>query len=85
MRAVMPVAIPEVIRFRKLTGADRFDEMWGGVLHMTPSPTFHHQSHASRILGFFVEVWCPRTGGAAVMRVNVSTPEHGRPETDRTI
>ena len=71
----MPVAIPEVIRFRERTGADRFDEMWEGVLHMTPSPTFHHQSHASRILSFFVEVWCPRTGGAAVMQINVSTPE----------
>ena len=50
MRVVMPVAIPEVIRFRERTGADRFDEMWEGVLHMRPSPTFHHQSHASRIL-----------------------------------
>ena len=75
MRVVMPVAIPEVIRFRERTGADRFDEMWEGVLHMTPSPSFHHQSHASRILSFFVELWCPRTGGAAVMQINVSTQE----------
>ena len=69
----MPVAIPEILRFRERTGADRFDEMWEGVLHMPPSPSFHHQSHASHILNFFVEVWCPRVGGAAVMQVNVST------------
>jgi len=75
MRVVMPTAIPELLRFRERTGADRFDEMWEGVLHMTPSPSFRHQSHASRILSFFVEVWCPRTSGAAVMQVNVSTPE----------
>ena len=75
MRVVMAVAIPEVLRFRERTGADRFDEMWEGVLHMTPSPSFRHQSHASRILNFFVEVWCPRTGGAAVMQINVSTEE----------
>jgi Uma2 family endonuclease len=75
MRVVMPVAIPELIRFRELTGADRFDEMWEGVLHMAPSPTFHHQTHASRLLSFFVEVWCPVTGGAAVMQINVSSPE----------
>jgi Uma2 family endonuclease len=75
MRVVMPVAIPEVVRFRELTGADRFDEMWEGVLHMTPSPTFHHQAHASRILSFLIELWCPGTGGAAVMQVNVSTAE----------
>lgn len=66
MKVVMPVAIPEMLRFRERTGADRFDEMWGGILH---------QAHASRILGFFLEVWCPRTGGTAVMRVNVSTGE----------
>lgn len=71
----MPVAIPEVLRFRERTGADRFDEMWQGVLHMTPSPGFKHQTCASRILSFFLEVWCPRTAGAAVMQVNVSTPE----------
>lgn len=71
----MAMAIPEVLRFRERTGADRFDEMWGGVLHMTPSPSFQHQSLASRILTFFVEVWCPRFGGAAVMQVNVSTEE----------
>jgi Uma2 family endonuclease len=75
MRVVMPVAIPELLRFRARTGADRFDEMWEGVLHMTPSPSFQHQMHASRILNFFVEVWCPRTGGAAVMQINVSAPE----------
>lgn len=75
MRVVMPVAIPELLRFRERTGADRFDEKWEGVLHMTPSPSFQHQSHASRVLSFFVEVWGPRTGGTAAMQVNVSTGE----------
>jgi Uma2 family endonuclease len=75
MKVVMPVAIPELLRFRERTGADRFDEMWDGVLHMTPSPSFLHQWQASRILNFLVEVWGPRTGGGAVMQVNVSTTE----------
>ena len=75
MRVVMPVAIPEVLRFRERPGADRSDEMWEGVLHTTPSPSFQHQSHTSRILNFFVEIWCPRSGGAAVMQINVSTQE----------
>jgi Uma2 family endonuclease len=75
MKVVMPVAIPELLRFRERTGADRFDEMWQGVLHMTPSPSFQHQLQASRILTFLVDIWCPRTGGSAVMQVNVSTPE----------
>jgi len=71
----MPMAIPEVLRFRQRTGADRFDEMWEGVLHMTPSPSFQHQLQASRILSFFVEIWCSRTGGGAVMQLNVSTSD----------
>ena len=79
----MPVAIPEILRFRERTGADRFDEMWEGVLHIPPSPSFHHQSHASHILNFFVEVWCTRAGGAAVMQVNVST--HDRWDQDYRI
>ncbi len=75
MKVVMPVAIPELLRFRERTGADRFDEMWQGVLHMTPSPSFQHQLQASRIFNFLIEAWCPRSGGSAVMQVNVSTPE----------
>ena len=56
MRAVMPVALPEVLRLRKQTGADRFDEMWEGVLHMRPAPSFDHQNTASGICAFFREV-----------------------------
>jgi hypothetical protein len=65
VKVVMPIAISQLMRFRALTGADRFDEMWEGVL----------PSHASRLLGFFIEVWCPASGGAAVTQVNVSTQE----------
>ena len=32
------VAIPEALRLRERTGADRLDEMWEGVLHTAPSP-----------------------------------------------
>jgi hypothetical protein len=75
MKVIMPVAIPHVLRFRERTGAHRFDEMWEGVLHMPPAPSFHHQTLSSRILNFFVEVWGPRAGGASVMQANVSTAE----------
>lgn len=43
MKAVMPSALPDVLAFRKRTGADRWDEMWEGVLHMPPVPTPEHQ------------------------------------------
>jgi len=57
------------------TGADRSDELWEGVLHMTPSPSFRHRTLASHILAFFHDAWCPGTKRAAVMQVNVSTSE----------
>jgi Uma2 family endonuclease len=75
MRVVMPVALPEVLRFRKQTGADRFDEMWDGVLHMPPAPSVDHQDTASGICSFFREVWAPRTGGVALVQPNVSTQD----------
>jgi Uma2 family endonuclease len=75
MRVVMAEAIPEILRWRKTTGADRFDEMWEGELHMAAAPNLKHQAHAKRILRFFVEVWEPRTGGEALLQVNVSTAD----------
>ena len=75
MRAVMPVALPEVLRRRKQTGADRFDEMWEGTLHLPPAPSFDHQNTASGICAFFREVWAPKSGGFAVVQANVSTPD----------
>ena len=43
MKAVMPVALPDVMAWRKQIGADRWDEMWDGVLHMPPPPILDHQ------------------------------------------
>lgn len=43
MRAVMPEVSPAILAWRKRTGADRWDEMWEGVLHMAPLPNREHQ------------------------------------------
>lgn len=43
MKAVMPCVPPEILAWRKRTGADRWDEMWEGVLHMVPVPNREHQ------------------------------------------
>lgn len=75
MKIVMPVALPEVLRLRKQTGADRFDEMWDGVLHMPPAPNADHQDAASGICTFFREVWARRTDGVALVQANVSAPD----------
>ncbi len=43
MKAVMPSLLPDVQAMRKKTGADRWDEVWEGVLHMPPMPNRDHQ------------------------------------------
>jgi Uma2 family endonuclease len=43
MRAVMSSVPPELLEWRKRTGADRWDEMWNGVLHIMPAPSNEHQ------------------------------------------
>ena len=37
MKAVMTVIPPEIIECRKNCGAEQFDEVWEGVLHMSGS------------------------------------------------
>ena len=43
MRAVILDMPVHWLAERKRSGADRFDEMWDGVLHMPPSPSGRHQ------------------------------------------
>ena len=43
MRGVL-VEVPEsLLAERRRLGVDRFDEMWGGELHMVPPPSNEHQ------------------------------------------
>src|SRR5687768_205083 len=43
MRAVMASGPPEILEWRKRTGAHRWDEMCNGVLHFMPAPSNEHQ------------------------------------------
>jgi Uma2 family endonuclease len=72
--AVMPVALPDVLALRKKTGADRYDEMWDGVLHMAASPRRDHQDYEGGIEAFLRRYWAPRTGGKVYHQINVASP-----------
>jgi len=52
MKAVMLDVSPEVLAHRKLTGVDRWDEMWEGVLHMAPAPNREHQRILGELIAF---------------------------------
>jgi hypothetical protein len=43
MKAVISEVPADILAWRKRTGADRWDEMWEGVLHMPPMPNREHQ------------------------------------------
>jgi Uma2 family endonuclease len=50
MRAVM-LEVPEaLLEQRRRSGADRWDEVWEGVLHMVPPPSDPHQAFGTYLL-----------------------------------
>lgn len=50
MRAVL-LEVPEsLLAERRRSGADRWDEMWEGVLHMPPQPSRWHQGFGASLL-----------------------------------
>jgi Uma2 family endonuclease len=75
MRAVMWEVPPEVLEWRKRTGADRRDEVWDGVLHMGPSPSNEHQRTEGDLEYLLRSVWTGRSGGAVLHQINVARGE----------
>lgn len=56
MRAVM-VNVPEaLLAERRRLGADRWDEVWEGVLHMVPPPSAAYQRLSAKLLAILVPV-----------------------------
>jgi Uma2 family endonuclease len=48
-RAVILCPPEELLEERRRSGADRWDEVWQGVLHMVPPPSSWHQRFGSRL------------------------------------
>jgi Uma2 family endonuclease len=71
VKAVLLEISPAVLARRKQTGEDRWDELWEGVLHLSPAPGYEHQ----RIIAELIEFLRPllkRTGrGILVPGINV--------------
>jgi Uma2 family endonuclease len=50
MRALMLNVPSSLLEERRQKGLDRFDEVWGGVLHMVPPPSYAHRKLGSSLL-----------------------------------
>lgn len=67
-------ALPECLALRKRTGADQWDEVWDGVLHMAASPTRGHQDVEGGMEHFLRGRWVPRSKGRVYHQINVASP-----------
>jgi len=65
MKAVMPEVPAYILQRRKQTGADMWDEMWEGVLHMPPVPNREHQDFQGE-MEMWLRIFWARPGGNRV-------------------
>ncbi len=84
MKILMLAPPPELIASRKQTGADRWDEVWGGVLHMPPMPNRRHQDLVGALEAYLRYHWAKQSGGRVYHEINVSPPG-GWPDRDYRI
>jgi len=73
MKGVM-LEVPQfVLDWRTQTGADQFDEMWEGVLHMVPAPNVYHQDFQWELETWLRLHWARPRKGKVYHHVNVSS------------
>jgi Uma2 family endonuclease len=74
MRAVIPTVPPDILAFRKLTGADRWDEMWEGVLHMAPAPNREHNDFEWSLEDYLRRRWARAGARRVYHQINLCPP-----------
>ncbi len=74
MKAVIPDVPPHIVQWRKRTGADQWDEMWEGVLHMPPVPTRTHQDLEGALYVWLLTIWASPRGYRVYPPINLAPP-----------
>lgn len=82
MKAVMAVIPPDILAWRRRTGADHYDEMWEGVLHMNPQPSPGHQEFEGA-LETYLRIYWARPRSARIMHNVAVAPVGGWPKSYR--
>jgi Uma2 family endonuclease len=82
VKAVMPTVPPDVLAWRKRTGADRFDEMWAGVLHMPPIQNCDQQSLEGELQTYLLLRWGRPRKSRVLHQINLAPPS-GWPDNYR--
>ncbi|MEW6154763.1 MAG: Uma2 family endonuclease [Actinomycetota bacterium] len=80
----MVMVPPDLLEERRRTGADRWDEMWDGVLHMVPAPSGPHQRFTTRLAAVLGPAAEGRgltfSHGTELYRPGVGRPDHRIPD-----
>lgn len=71
MRAVLVHVTESDLANRRAKGLDRWDEMWEGVLHMTPAPSLQHQRILDELIIFLGAHFRTTKRGQLVSGINV--------------
>ncbi len=73
MKAVL-VDVPEaLIAERRITGAERYDEVWDGVLHLGPTPNRRHQELEFSLESWLRKHWAPTCRGKVYHQINLAS------------
>jgi hypothetical protein len=75
MKAVIADVPEHILEWRRRTGADQWDEMWEGVLHLAPSPNRDHQRFEYQLLRWLDDNWAERNGCRVYHEINVADPD----------
>ena len=73
MRAVMLDVPANIIDWRRSTGADRWDEMWEGDMHMPPMPNRDHQAFEGTLEAWLRTHWAKPGGNKVYHQINVAS------------
>lgn len=73
MKAVIPEVPEHILQERKRTGADRWDEMWKGVLHMAAAPNKRHTRLQVQLHNWLDKYWARPAGNQVDLLVNVAS------------
>jgi Uma2 family endonuclease len=73
MKAVMPEVPQYMLQERKRTGADRWDEMWEGVLHMAAAPNKRHTRLQVQMHNWLEVHWARPGGNQVDLLVNIAS------------
>jgi len=74
MKGVISVVPQHILEARARTGADRWDEMWEGVLHMPAMPNREHQDLALQIATWLDTRWVSPARGRVHGPINLASP-----------